>query len=147
VVIKQSESEVLHGGSDRADRCEDVDPVGVLLDHPVDATGLTLDAAEPGEIALLLRDVAVSYWGGGDARGVHIDGLLTGARRSTPGHAERSRILAVLACGVRPRPRSNGASGATTTVETDMRIAPMLIGSTNPIGARAPAASGTERRL
>src|SRR5690606_10719666 len=56
-------------------------------------------------------------------------------------------MLLVLVCGVRSRRRSSWAFRATTTVEADIRIAPMLMGSTKPIGASTPAASGTESRL
>ena len=42
-----------------------------------------------------------------------------------------------------------GASlfAATMIVDSDIRIAPIDMGSTNPTGARTPAASGTEIRL
>src|SRR5699024_12404865 len=55
----------------------------------------------------------------------------------------RSRALAVLAAGVRSSRRNSWALRATTTVEADIRIAPTLIGNTNPMGANTPAASGT----
>ena len=49
--------------------------------------------------------------------------------------------------GRRSSRRSSCAFNATTTVEADIRIAPTLMGRTNPIGARIPAANGTEMRL
>ena len=59
----------------------------------------------------------------------------------------RSSSSAVLRAGERSRRRRSWALSATTTVEADMRIAPTLIGRTNPMGARTPAARGTEIRL
>src|SRR5690606_16442633 len=49
--------------------------------------------------------------------------------------------------GSRSRRRRSCALSATTTVETDMRIAPAAIGMTNPTGASTPAASGTAAML
>src|SRR5690606_36510573 len=49
--------------------------------------------------------------------------------------------------GPRSSLRRSWALTATTIVERDMRIAPTDIGSTKPIGASTPAASGTETRL
>src|SRR5699024_7723887 len=49
--------------------------------------------------------------------------------------------------GARSRRRSSWAFKATTIVDSDMRIAPTLIGRTKPIGARTPAARGTDSRL
>ncbi len=49
--------------------------------------------------------------------------------------------------GRRSSRRSSCAFNATTTVEADIRIAPTLMGRTNPTGARIPAANGTEMRL
>lgn len=43
--------------------------------------------------------------------------------------------------------RRSWALRATTTVDADIRMAPTDMGSTNPMGARTPAASGTEMRL
>ena len=59
VVLQQAEGHILQGGVDRGDLREDVDAVLLLIDHPVDTAGLPLDALEPGEVALLLVDVAV----------------------------------------------------------------------------------------
>ena len=44
---------------------------------------------------------------------------------------------------MRSRRRSSWALSATTMVDSDISIAPTDIGSTNPIGASTPAASGT----
>ncbi|GEM_PF-5427238 len=79
--------------------------------------------------------------------------LISGAvpRPSGEGRAQclpaPSRKRAVLVAGVRSSRRRSWALSATTTVDADMRMAPTLIGSTNPTGASTPAASGTETRL
>lgn len=52
-----------------------------------------------------------------------------------------------VAPGRRSSLRSSWALRATTMVDSDMRTAPTDMGRTNPIGARTPAASGTEIRL
>ena len=62
-------------------------------------------------------------------------------------HPLRFVVGVVRAPGVRSSRRRSWALSATTTVEADMRIAPTLIGRTNPIGASTPAASGTATRL
>src|SRR5699024_8550311 len=49
--------------------------------------------------------------------------------------------------GASSRLRSSWAFKATTIVDSDMRIAPTLIGRTKPTGARTPAARGTDSRL
>src|SRR5690606_16011987 len=56
-------------------------------------------------------------------------------------------VAAAIISARKSRRRSVCALSATTIVERDMRIAPTDIGSTNPIGARTPAASGTDIRL
>lgn len=53
----------------------------------------------------------------------------------------------LLASGARSMRRNSCALSATTTVDNDMRIAPTDIGMTNPMGARTPAARGTEIKL
>lgn len=61
----------------------------------------------------------------------------------------RSCYVAGLAClvGRRSSLRRSCALAATMTVDNDMRIAPIDMGNTNPMGARTPAASGTDARL
>ena len=71
VVVQQAERHRLQGLRERADLGEDVDAVLLLLDHPVDAAGLALDALEPGEVPVLVRDVAVvAVRGGGQLVGL-----------------------------------------------------------------------------
>src|SRR5699024_955197 len=152
VVVQEGEGDVLQSGGDGADLGEDVDAVGVLIDHAVDATGLSLDALESGEVAVFVTDVSMAGFGWWRGDGVHRAFSWfkwCPLRRQMDAHSDGawSRILAVLAAGVRSRRRSSWALSATTTVETDIRIAPILIGNTNPIGASTPAARGTEIRL
>lgn len=61
--------------------------------------------------------------------------------------AGTERISTTLASGRRSSRRSSCALSATTIVDSDMRVAPTDMGRTKPIGARMPAASGTEIRL
>src|SRR5690606_24915354 len=56
-------------------------------------------------------------------------------------------LVGARRAGARSSRRRSCALSATTTVEADIRIAPTDMGSTNPIGARTPAASGTAARL
>ncbi len=56
-------------------------------------------------------------------------------------------MLRALVCGRRSRRRSSWEFKATTTVDSDIRTAPALMGMTKPIGAATPAAKGTEMRL
>ena len=53
----------------------------------------------------------------------------------------------MMASGARSSRRSSCALAATMIVDSDIKIAPIDIGSTNPTGASTPAASGTEIRL
>lgn len=59
----------------------------------------------------------------------------------------RSSTARVLASGLRSMRRKRWAFSATTIVDSDIRIAPTYIGSTNPTRASTPAASGTEIKL
>src|SRR5699024_1863043 len=103
-----------------------------------------LDALHARQIAVLVADVAVLVGRGVDPGGV-VGGGVDGHDRVL--HFWRSRTERVLASGVRSMRRRSWAMSATTTVDSDIRIAPTDIGSTNPTGARTPAASGTEMRL
>ena len=72
------------------------------------------------------------------------DGLLLLLEPAQPRPASTRRALA---SGLRSRRRSSWALAATTRVETDISRAPTAIGSTKPMGASTPAASGTVIRL
>src|SRR4051794_33855355 len=58
VVVEQAESHRLQGLGGRGDLGEDVDAVGVVLDHPRDAAHLTLDPLESSEDLVLVAGVA-----------------------------------------------------------------------------------------
>ena len=55
VVLEEPGADLLERGLDRGDLGEDVDAVAVLLDHPLDAAHLSLDAVQaPGQRLLVL---------------------------------------------------------------------------------------------
>src|SRR5512138_3725737 len=56
--VEQAECHLVQSGLDGSDLGEDVDAVTVVLDHPLDATYLALDAAEPAVELLLGGGVA-----------------------------------------------------------------------------------------
>ena len=58
VVVEQLEGDALQGTRRRADLGEHIDAVGVVLDHPLQATNLALDAAEALEVHVLVGGVA-----------------------------------------------------------------------------------------
>src|SRR5688572_16639271 len=53
VLLEQAEAHGLEGAGHRAHLGEDVDAVGVVVDHPRDAAHLALDAAQPLEMVPL----------------------------------------------------------------------------------------------
>src|SRR5690606_9177482 len=59
VVLQQSERDRLEGTGRRGDLGEDVDAVGVVLDHPLQAPDLPFDPPEPGKIRLLVTGIAM----------------------------------------------------------------------------------------
>ena len=59
VLLEQAEGDRLQRLRHRRDLGEDVDAVLLLLDHPLQAAGLALDAAQPLEVVVLAVDVAV----------------------------------------------------------------------------------------
>ena len=58
VLVEQVQADTLQRLADGCDLGEDVDAVGVLVDHPLQATDLALDAAQPGEDLLLVVGVS-----------------------------------------------------------------------------------------
>src|SRR5215203_6951509 len=53
MVVEQSQRDLVERGLDRRDLRHDLDAVTVVLDHPLDATDLALDAAQPLQQLLL----------------------------------------------------------------------------------------------
>ena len=74
-----------------------------------------------------------------------LDAMLTQAKDLL--RAERAEFWLVTGGCRKSKRLNNWAFAATTTVDTDIRIAPTSIGSTNPTGASTPAARGTEIAL
>ena len=58
VVVEQAEGHLVERGLSSADLRQDVDAVAVVLDHPLDAAHLALDAAQPLQELVLGRRVA-----------------------------------------------------------------------------------------
>src|SRR6476646_2419590 len=54
VVLQQRHGDLVQRTGDRGDLREDVDAVGVLLNHPLDPADLTLDPAKPNEQPILV---------------------------------------------------------------------------------------------
>src|SRR5690606_29798103 len=53
VLVEQADCDVAQRAVDRGNLLEDVDAVDVLVDHPLQAADLALDAAQPSEVLLL----------------------------------------------------------------------------------------------
>src|SRR5262245_23107641 len=59
VVVEDLEGQALERGVDGGDLREDVDAVAILLEHPLDAAHLPLDAMEPADESILVGRVSV----------------------------------------------------------------------------------------
>src|SRR6476646_6649116 len=58
MVLQQRHGDLVQRTGDRGDLREDVDAVGVLLNHPLDPADLTLDTAKPNEQPILVVVIA-----------------------------------------------------------------------------------------
>ena len=61
VILEELHRDALQRGRHGGDLREDVDAVALVLDHPLDAPHLTLDAVQALDQRVLLRDVAVGH--------------------------------------------------------------------------------------
>src|SRR6202035_2280709 len=59
MILKQAEGDRLEGPGDRRDLRENVDAVDVFFHHPLQATDLSLDPAQPLEVGVLVLRVTV----------------------------------------------------------------------------------------
>src|SRR4051794_2517750 len=75
VLLEQPQRDGLQCLGHRRDLGEDVDAVLLVLDHPLQAAGLALDAAQPLEVLVLAVDVAVLMVGRLREVGALLDGL------------------------------------------------------------------------
>src|SRR3954469_102757 len=75
VLLEQPQRDGLECLGHRRDLGEDVDAVLLVLDHPLEAAGLALDAAQPLQVLVLAVDVAVLVVGRVREVGALLDGL------------------------------------------------------------------------
>jgi len=57
MVFDQAEGDGLQGPGHRGDLGQDVDAVGVVLDHPLEPAHLTLNAAQPLEVSIFVLGI------------------------------------------------------------------------------------------
>src|SRR3712207_6340834 len=119
VLLDQAERDRLQRLRHRRDPGEDVDAVLLVLDHPLQPAGLTLDAAQPLEVVVLAVDVAVL------ATALHgcppdASGGRSGDNRTPLGHvvprvvrhrsASRARSRSTVACSRSESARASASS-------------------------------------
>jgi hypothetical protein len=64
VALEQSQTDALESRARRGDLVEDLDAVPLVLDHPLDSSHLTLDAAKAVKqgVLVLVLDVSGHQW-------------------------------------------------------------------------------------
>jgi hypothetical protein len=68
MVLEQLDRDALEGGGDGGDLGEDVDAVALLLDHPLNATHLSLDPVQALDQRVLVGNVSVCHAGSPSSR-------------------------------------------------------------------------------
>ena len=87
MAVEQAKRDLLERGLDRRDLGQDVDAVAVVLDHPLDAADLALDAAQAGEELVLARRVAAT----GRRRAWAVRRPWRGSYSTPPGYTPRHK--------------------------------------------------------